>query len=278
MDCKNCGNELESHERYCRNCGARVIHNRLTTKGLMAQLGEEFLNYDNKLLKTFKDLVKKPEVVIDGFIKGVRKRYVNPVGYFTLAVSFAGLFNFVLNKFFPERMKEVFSALNSDEVQLQASMEFSEVFVEYQSLLFFASIPLLALISRIVFYKNKRYNYTEHLVLNIYTYSEASILTTLLSFATVWNSDIYSIVAYVVMPIQMIYYSFVLKRLFNLSFGQLVIKILLFLLVLIPLYIFFVIIFGIIMILNGDFNEIIEAQRAKQGISYVISSARNWTS
>ena len=111
MDCKNCGNERESHERYCRNCGARVIHNRLTTKGLMAQLGEEFLNYDNKLLKTFKDLVKKPEVVIDGFIKGVRKRYVNPVGYFTLAVSFAGLFNFVLNKFFPERMKEAYVKL-----------------------------------------------------------------------------------------------------------------------------------------------------------------------
>ena len=278
MDCKNCGYHLDPTEKYCHKCGARVIHNRLTTKGLMAQLGEEFLNYDNKLLKTFKDLIKKPEDVIDGFIRGVRKRYVNPVGYFTLAVSFAGLFNFILNKFFPNRMKEVFSALNTDEAQLEVSMEFSEVFVEYQSLLFFASIPLLALISRVVFYKNKRYNYTEHLVLNIYTYSEASILTTILSFATVWSKEIYPIVSYMVMPLQMIYYSYVLKRLFNLSFGQLTIKILLFLLVLIPLYIFFVVIFGIIMILNGDFNEIIEAQRAKQGISYVISSARNWTS
>ena len=70
MDCKNCGYHLDPTEKYCHKCGARVIHNRLTTKGLMSQLGEEFLNYDNKLLKTFKDLVKKPEVVIDGFING----------------------------------------------------------------------------------------------------------------------------------------------------------------------------------------------------------------
>ena len=278
MDCKNCGKELESHERYCRNCGARVIHNRLTAKGLMTQLGEEFLNYDNKLLKTLKHLITKPEVVIDGFVRGVRKRYVNPVGYFTLAVSFAGLFNFFLNKFFPDLMKEVFSAVNTNEAQLEASMEFSAAIIEYQSLIFFASIPLLALISRIVFYKNKQYNYTEHLVLNIYTYSEASILTTLLSFATIWSKTLYPIVAYAVMPLQIVYYSYVLKRLFNLSFGQLLIKILLFLLILIPLYLFFVIIAAIIMLINGDFKELIEAERAKQGISYIISSARNWTS
>lgn len=278
MTCKNCGFAIDQSEHYCPNCGARVIHNRLTFKGLLNQFGEEFLNYDNKLLKTFVDLFKRPEVVIDGFVKGVRKRYVNPVGYFTLAISFAGLYAYIINKFFPDLMKEVFSKINTSEAQLEASMEFNSFFLEYQTLIFFGSIPFLAMISRVVFYNIKDYNYTEHLVLNIYAYSQASLISTLISLASIWNTEIYSYVAYLVMPVQVVYYSYVLKRLFKLSFGKLMLKILLFLLVLIPVYIIFVIIAALFMIMTGSFQELLEAEKARQGISYIVSSARNWTS
>ena len=82
MNCKNCHTELSEHDDYCRNCGARIIRNRLTFRNLFEHLSETFFNYDNKLLRTLIDLIKKPEDVIVGYINGVRKKYVNPISMF----------------------------------------------------------------------------------------------------------------------------------------------------------------------------------------------------
>ena len=82
MECKNCSNQLSTNSDFCNSCGAKVIRNRLTLKNIFEHIIETFFNYDNKLLRTFIDLFKKPEKVIDGYINGVRKRYVNPISYF----------------------------------------------------------------------------------------------------------------------------------------------------------------------------------------------------
>jgi hypothetical protein len=278
MNCKNCQRPLKDEETYCHYCGARVIHNRLTTRGLISQLGEEFFNYDNRLLRTFVDLFTKPEVVIDGYIQGVRKRYANPVGYFTLMVTFSGLYLWVMQKFYPDVMQRLFAGLNESEAQVEASMEFNSFFFEYQSFIFFASIPLLALISKLVFFNIKRYNYTEHLVINIYAYSQASALSTLLSLATIWAFEVYQYVAFLVLPLQIVYYGYMFKRLYGMSLGRILIKSLVFLLILMLLYLVFIVIALVVMIANGTFMEMVEEQRARQGVSQVISSAMNWTS
>jgi hypothetical protein len=278
MNCKNCQRPLKDEETYCHYCGARVIHNRLTTRGLISQLGEEFFNYDNRLLRTFVGLFTKPEVVIDGYIQGVRKRYANPVGYFTLMVTFSGLYLWVMQKFYPDVMQRLFAGLNESEAQVEASMEFNSFFFEYQSFIFFASIPLLALIAKLVFFNIKRYNYTEHLVINIYAYSQASALSTLLSLATIWAFEVYQYVAFLVLPLQIVYYGYMFKRLYGMSLGRILIKSLVFLLILMLLYLVFIVIALVVMIANGTFMEMVEEQRARQGVSQVISSAMNWTS
>ncbi|PHR71636.1 MAG: hypothetical protein COA67_06375 [Lutibacter sp.] len=71
---------------------------------------EQFLNYDNKFLQTFIHLFTKPEVVIDGYINGTRKKYVNVISYFAIAITLSGLQMFILNKFFPEMLD--FSSLD----------------------------------------------------------------------------------------------------------------------------------------------------------------------
>jgi hypothetical protein len=278
MNCKNCQRPLKDEETYCHYCGARVIHNRLTTRGLISQLGEEFFNYDNRLLRTFVGLFTKPEVVIDGYIQGVRKRYANPVGYFTLMVTFSGLYLWVMQKFYPDVMQRLFAGLNESEAQVEASMEFNSFFFEYQSFIFFASIPLFALISKLVFFNIKRYNYTEHLVINIYAYSQASAMSTLLSLATIWAFEVYQYVAFLVLPLQIVYYGYMFKRLYGMSLGRILIKSLVFLLILMLLYLVFIVIALVVMIANGTFMEMVEEQRARQGVSQVISSAMNWTS
>lgn len=82
MDCKNCNIPLTVTDDFCRSCGAKVIRNRLTLKNLFAHITETFFNYDNKLLKTILHLFTKPDYVIDSYVKGVRKKYINPISFF----------------------------------------------------------------------------------------------------------------------------------------------------------------------------------------------------
>ena len=100
MKCKNCNTLLDEQSDYCNICGARAIRNRLTIKNLFEHFSEQFLNYDNKFLQTFITLFKRPESVIGGYIEGTRKRYVNVITYFSIAIMITGVEYFILNKFF----------------------------------------------------------------------------------------------------------------------------------------------------------------------------------
>ena len=59
---------------------------------------------------------------------------------------------------------------------------------------------------------------------------------------------------------------------------RILVKSFVFLMILILLYLIFMIIALVVMIANGTFMEMVEEQRACQGVSQVISSAINWTS
>ena len=77
MNCKNCNKPLNAIQKFCDDCGAKIIQNRLTPKVLAAQVNEQFISIDNKFLRTFIDLFKNPEIVIDGYINGTRKKHID---------------------------------------------------------------------------------------------------------------------------------------------------------------------------------------------------------
>jgi hypothetical protein len=279
MNCKNCDHPLSDTDNFCLSCGAKVIRNRLTLRNLFADFSEQFLNYDNKFLQTFITLFKKPEDVIGSYISGTRKKYVNVVSYFAIAITYAGFFTYLNQKYFPQAYSEMFARMNQDPNQAEFSANFMQIFIEYQTLIFFILVPVLALMTRLVFLKNKKYNYTELFVINIYAYSQMSFVVTTLSLFAQFDSQIFYLNSLIALPLQILYFAFVLKRLFALSFQQILLKTLLFLVILIVFYIIFVVLTLIYMFAFTDFFEkIIEAEKAKQKVSYIISSAINWTS
>ena len=168
MECKNCQSTLNQEDDYCPSCGAKVIRNRLTLKNLLQHFSEAYLNYDNKLLQTFLHLFTKPEVVIEGYIDGTRKRYVDAITYFTIALTISGLQMFILKKFFPEAMDITFMAGKGTEEFQHKNIQFVQ---EYQSLIMMLSVPIYALMSRLTFLNLKKFNYTEHLVIFMYLLS-----------------------------------------------------------------------------------------------------------
>ncbi|RNC86690.1 MAG: DUF3667 domain-containing protein [Winogradskyella sp.] len=193
MNCKNCNTELHEHDDYCKKCGARVIRNRLTFKNIFEHISETFFNYDNKLLRTFTDLIAKPEAVIGSYISGVRKRYVNPISYLGIALTLSGVVFFVMKKINLEVDVDVFNQ-GMDET---AKSNIANASSEYASFFFLSYIPMLVIASWFML-RQKEYNFAERTVAFTYTMAEFSLVTFLPS-----------ILVMIIMPNAYMNYSFI---------------------------------------------------------------------
>jgi len=252
MNCKNCNLLISDKDNFCNNCGAKIIRNRLTIKNLFEHFSEQFFNYDNKFLQTFIHLFIKPEEVIGGYINGTRKKYINPISFLAISLTFSGIYFF----FFKEKFTELISSsdIYISDGQQKLTEAITNFTTEYNSLLYFVIIPVLALISLVVFY-NKKYNFTEQIVIYLYSMSLSSMISIVLTvLILLTSSNYYLFLSAFIYIFMFVYHGYILKRIFHLNIKQLVIKILIF----IPLFFIFYLIssmlIALIVILTGDFS------------------------
>lgn len=263
MVCKNCNNSLKETDDYCNNCGAKVIRNRLTIKNLFEHIIETFFNYDNKLLRTFINLFTNPEIVIGGYLDGVRKKYVNVISYFALALTFSGLQIFILNKFFPESINLSTISTNGMEDLSDDILGFT---FEYYSILMMLYIPLYAILSKLTFFKNKKYNYTEHLVVFMYVLAQINLITVIITIGGVILGFSFGSLSFSTLALQFFYTAYCLKRLYKLSLKGIILRSLLFLAILFIIYIISIILIMVFAVAFKPewFEQIMEAQKASQ--------------
>ncbi|RNC86691.1 MAG: DUF3667 domain-containing protein [Winogradskyella sp.] len=230
MNCKNCDIPLSKSQRYCFACGARVIKNRLTFKSLFRQLNVEFFSVDNKVLKTFIHLFTKPEVVINGFIDGTRKKYSNVIQYFALALTLAGIQVFLMESFFKDELDSTFEFLksidantlpeNANAKQNPLNFESFNDVNKYQSIIYIITTPFYAIstwLTNFIIRPNRHFNFTEHLVINIYYYGQVIIITSLLSIFFLLFGLNYLVVSGIVSLLTFVFLFYTLKRIFKLD-------------------------------------------------------------
>ena len=90
--CENCGAELQGH--WCSQCGQPAIDYRRSFRHVVADLLNEFLNWDSKFFTSIALLILKPWRLTNEFLAGKRVRYVNPLRLYLLASI---LFFFAVN-------------------------------------------------------------------------------------------------------------------------------------------------------------------------------------
>jgi len=275
MDCKNCGSALTSENNFCNTCGAKVIHNRLTVGNLFEDFREKFLDVDNRFLKTFFSLFKKPDDVINGYILGTRKKYVNSLNYIALAITISGLQFFILNKFFPDVMHFPENLSNGNEF----GTSIMNFIFEYYSFMYIILIPVYALMSKIVFKNIKKFNYVEHIVIMAYTQAHLSITLFIPGIILASFGFNYFEYNYFFMAVMILYTAYCFKKLYALSLKRIILKTFVFFGVGLLFYILFIIIFIIVMFtylyFTGGMQEFMESQKTS---AYLVSSAINWTS
>jgi hypothetical protein len=81
--CENCGAQLEGH--WCAKCGQPAIDYRRSFRHVIADLLNEFLNWDSKFFSTILLLLTRPWKLTNEFLAGHRVRHVHPLRLYLLA-------------------------------------------------------------------------------------------------------------------------------------------------------------------------------------------------
>ena len=227
MNCKNCNNNLRDSQRFCDECGAKVIQNRLKPKVLAQQVNEQFLCVDNKFLRTFIDLFRTPEAVIIGYINGTRKKYIDVLQYFAISITLVGFQVFLMSAFFKESMDfgsgfaEGFNASSAKTDNPFKDIDFNSI-NNYQGLIYILTVPFSALGSWLAYYiiGERSYNFTEHIVINLYYSAQVIIISALLTILFLVLGLNYFVISSIIYIPTFAYLFYVLKRVFRTTFWE----------------------------------------------------------
>lgn len=251
MTCVNCENSYQENDLFCAKCGNRLLQERVTTKSLFYEFTAKFLSVDSKFFATVRDMTMRPEKVIKAYIQNNRVKYLSPINFMIIAGLFGGFYTYLLNNgYLGEFDYSVFSIDSGNEAamldQEAYTKEMNTTIQKYYSLVLFATIPFLALISRLVFHNYKQYNIAEHSVIYAYTYSQFLILSYIsIPFNYIFDQFLvyYTFLSFFIM---IGFHAYVLKRVFSIGWGKMVLKTLFFMAILVAIMIVFTIIATII--------------------------------
>lgn len=171
MTCKSCNTSY--HGKYCSNCGLAKTSERITLKYLAEEVVQAFTSLHKKGLKTIKTSFSNPEIVVREYIDGIRTSYFNPVNFYFLTTGFCGFFTYKYQLNGPKIASGQVSELNTQLTLL------NDFIYNHFTLLFILLIPVFSFFSFLMFRK-ERYNYAEHLTLNLIYFGIGNVIFLLL--------------------------------------------------------------------------------------------------
>lgn len=248
MTCKNCDARLRTDYLYCPACGAKVIRNRITIKNLWTDFLERYFNLDNTFIRTVVHLTTKPEVVIEGYLQGIRRKYLNPISYMGIAITLSGLIVFLMVK--------SGDAMNFDMLNNNVSTRYQEklmdFILDYQALIFLLFVPMMTIAGWLCF-DQKRYNFAERTIIFMYSLGHYSIIIFLPSILLLlFIPEQYVNFSLIAMPLMMAYTTYVIVRISKSRGVKLIVRLLLFYFILLILYFAFSIALPLFLLLIGE--------------------------
>lgn len=177
-NCPNCGGPLPAGDRFCANCGQKAALHRLSLKEVTHETLHFITHVDKGILTLLSLLVRRPGLVPREYIAGRRRTYFPPINFFLLV---AAIYVFMLNAVAPMTRQDAVPPAEiqryehiKDPVQkarvaaiLERRYEAVHFISKYANIVAMIATPLISFFMWL-FYRRGRYNYTEHLVANMY--------------------------------------------------------------------------------------------------------------
>ena len=262
MNCKNCDKPLEHHAQFCDYCGAKVIDEPFTFRYVTRDFEEKYLDLDrNLLIRTLRDMVIRPQAVINGYINGVRKRHLNLANWLAVAITISGLLIFVVKKFYPDSLDMswmyTFNGANPEDNPFLQNFDpenpgESMWWMEYQAVLYILGIPIYAIMSKLTFWNQKAYSYIKHIVIVGYSQAFMSIAMAIPMLIALALGANYLKMSYWAILAMILFSAYVYKRIFQLTLLQIILRTLWFAVISIGIYIVFLIVVVIVAITLGN--------------------------
>lgn len=262
MNCKNCNHTLDDNAQFCENCGAKVVKSKINFKDLVTLFIDDIFGLDSRFFRTLKTMAIQPNEVLNEYLSGVRKRYVNPFAFFAIA---AGL-SLIVYKYFEEDFLKVNSEFNKESIaelnetasiniaefkdlpekklsklqqkkqmaslQLKFMDGYMNFTLNYYNIVMFLFLPFYALLSKWTY--PKPHNFGEHIIMNSYIMGFTTFVSLILfGFAIVIHPKFYNIS----ILFNILFYLFVFGKLYNKSLWQSFLKLLKFLIALLLVFI-----------------------------------------
>ena len=247
MECKNCLTNLKETAKFCDECGGKVINHRLNFKIVTAEFLETFISWDNKFFKTFMHLITKPQVVANGYLDGVRKRYMQPFSYILISLTLYGIYLVFSKEMLDEYINEMILKMPNLDLKSQKTYKkLTYLILKYNNIYTFSTIPLYAFINRIIFRKR---NFIEHSVALLYLLATIMFLTSISGFLGVLFNVDYEKTSYINAFFMIFYSMYYYKKMFNLDNATIILKTLFFWLLMLAFYIILFIIGVIIVVI-----------------------------
>ncbi|WP_349351842.1 MULTISPECIES: DUF3667 domain-containing protein [unclassified Flagellimonas] len=248
MTCKNCDARLRTDYLYCPACGAKVIRNRITIKNLWTDFLERYFNLDNTFIRTVVHLTTTPEVVIEGYLQGIRRKYLNPISYMGIAITLSGLIVFLMVK--------SGDAMNFDMLNNNVSTRYQEklmdFILDYQALIFLLFVPMMTIAGWLCF-DQKRYNFAERTIIFMYALAHYSLVIFLPSIIVLFFiPEQYFIFSFIGILFMVVYTTYVIIRISKSRGVKLIVRLLLFYFILLILYFAFSIALPLFLLLIGE--------------------------
>lgn len=175
--CKNCDATLQPSFAYCPSCGQKARLHRLSLHDVTHEGIHYFTHADKGLFLLLQALATKTGLVAREYMSDKRRKYFPPLNFFLICAAvylFMGTLNLPATQdlaptSYPEHILSIAdpaeraSQMGYFDRRWQAQ-RFMDRNSNYMSML---SLPVIAFVY-FVFYRKNRYNFTEHLVANMF--------------------------------------------------------------------------------------------------------------
>ena len=177
--CANCSAPLDPQFRYCPQCSQKINLHRLTLHDIIHDAIHYFTHADKGILGLMKDLIVSTGKVAREYVTGKRKKYFPPLNFFLIAGTLYVLAMSIANP--PVKYNAYEEAVKAIPKLAQAPQHVKDyvtrlferqhkaetIITKYSNSVAMLAVPLVCLIYWL-FYIKGRYNYTEHLIANLY--------------------------------------------------------------------------------------------------------------
>ena len=173
MICKNCEQSFEGN--FCGNCGQKSNVKRINFEYLINQIPDSIFQINHGFLFTVKQLTTRPGHSIREFLNGKRKPYYKPIAFFLITSTIYLLIGYLFNRisFLDELLSGFMEGVKFDDES--TGLTVLNWLSKNQTYLILFFLPLYSFATYLAFIKSK-YNYYEHLVINLYITSYQLII------------------------------------------------------------------------------------------------------